>query len=103
MCISADIMVTVVHYSCIVDFCCCSAILFFLILLLFSSSQMTSSAIKFKCKSWIDTFGQRSAKAGGSLITASFASSIVDLTLYGSIFGVAIAGFMIWVSNYMGE
>lgn len=42
--------------------------------------QMTSTGIKFKCKSWIDTFGQRSAKAGGSLITNAFASNIVDLT-----------------------
>lgn len=42
--------------------------------------QNTSSAIKFKCKSWIDTFGQRSAKATGSLVTNAFASSIVDLT-----------------------
>lgn len=42
--------------------------------------QMTSTNIKFKCKSWIDTFGQRSAKAGGSLITNAFASSIVQLT-----------------------
>jgi AAA family ATP:ADP antiporter len=64
---------------------------------------MTSSAIKFKCKSWIDTFGQRSAKAGGSLITNAFASSMVELTMYGSMFGAAIAGFMIWVSYYMGE
>jgi AAA family ATP:ADP antiporter len=30
--------------------------------------QMTSTSIKFKCKSWIDTFGQRSSKAGGSLM-----------------------------------
>jgi hypothetical protein len=42
--------------------------------------KRTSTAIKFKCKSWIDTFGQRSAKAGGSLITNQFATSIVDLT-----------------------
>jgi AAA family ATP:ADP antiporter len=65
--------------------------------------QMTNTAIKFKCKSWIDTFGQRSAKAGGSLITNAFASSIVDLTLYGSLFGVAISVLMIWVSDFMGK
>lgn len=41
--------------------------------------QMTSTQIKFKCKSWIDTFGQRSSKAGGSLVTNAFATSIVDL------------------------
>jgi AAA family ATP:ADP antiporter len=42
--------------------------------------QMTSTNIKFKCKSWIDTFGQRSSKAAGSLITNQFATSIVELT-----------------------
>lgn len=65
--------------------------------------QMTSTTIKFKCKSWIDTFGQRSAKAGGSLITNAFASSIADLTLYGSLFGVAISVLMIWISDWMGK
>ena len=44
--------------------------------------QMTSTQIKFKCKSWIDTFGQRSAKAGGSLVTNAFATSLVDLNKY---------------------
>eukprot|EP01038_Epipyxis_sp_PR26KG_P011015 gene11015-14794_t len=65
--------------------------------------QMTSTGIKFKCKSWIDTFGQRSSKAGGSLITNAFASSIVDLVNYGSIVGVAISVLLIWVSNFMGK
>jgi AAA family ATP:ADP antiporter len=41
--------------------------------------QMTGSNVKFKCKSWIDTFGQRGSKAGGSLITNAFATSIADL------------------------
>ena len=41
--------------------------------------QNTSTQIKFKCKSWIDTFGQRGAKAGGSFITNAFATSLVDL------------------------
>ncbi len=44
--------------------------------------QMTSTSIKFKCKSWIDTFGQRSAKATGSLVTNAFASSMIDLVKY---------------------
>jgi len=41
--------------------------------------QMTSTAIKFKCKSWIDTFGQRSSKAAGSIITNAFADSLAGL------------------------
>ena len=64
--------------------------------------QATSSSIKFKCKSWIDTFGQRSAKALGSLITNAFASSLVDLNNYGTLVGVVLASFLIWVSKEMG-
>jgi AAA family ATP:ADP antiporter len=44
--------------------------------------QMTSTAIKFKCKSWIDTMGQRGAKATGSLLTNAFANSLADLIRY---------------------
>lgn len=65
--------------------------------------QATSTSIKFKCKSWIDTFGQRSAKAGGSLITNAFATSIVDLTNYGSLVGVVCSVFLVWVSREMGR
>eukprot|EP00981_Chlorochromonas_danica_P008342 scaffold2135_cov154-Ochromonas_danica.AAC.3 len=65
--------------------------------------QMTSTSIKFKCKSWIDTFGQRSAKAAGSLVTNAFATSVVDLTNYGSVVGVVGSIFLIWVSKEMGK
>ena len=65
--------------------------------------QMTSTSIKFKCKSWIDTFGQRSSKAGGSLITNAFATSMVDLVNYGSLVGVLSGAFLIWVSTWMGK
>ena len=64
--------------------------------------QATSNNIKFKCKSWIDTFGQRSAKASGSLITNAFASSLYDLNNYGTLVGVVLAAFLIWVSKEMG-
>ena len=65
--------------------------------------QATSTTIKFKCKSWIDTFGQRSAKAGGSLITNQFATSMIDLVNYGSVVGVLSGAFLIYVSNWMGK
>jgi len=65
--------------------------------------QMTSTSIKFKCKSWIDTFGQRSAKAGGSLVTNAFAASMPDLIAYGSFVGVIGSVGLIWVSYYMGQ
>lgn len=44
--------------------------------------QVTSTTIKFKCKSWIDTFGQRSSKAAGSLVTNAFATSLPQLVKY---------------------
>mmetsp|Transcript_14564 Transcript_14564/g.24200 ORF Transcript_14564/g.24200 Transcript_14564/m.24200 type:complete len:584 (+) Transcript_14564:132-1883(+) len=65
--------------------------------------QATASNVKFKCKSWIDTFGQRGSKAAGSIITNAFASSMADLVNYGSLVGIIIAAFMIWVSDYMGK
>lgn len=65
--------------------------------------QATSSSIKFKCKSWIDTFGQRSAKAGGSLVTNAFATSLSDLNNYGTMIGVVLSVFLIWVSKEMGS
>jgi AAA family ATP:ADP antiporter len=65
--------------------------------------QRTSSAIKFKCKSWIDTFGQRSAKATGSLITNQFATSIMDLTNYGSAAGLLILVWLLYISDWMGK
>ncbi len=65
--------------------------------------QATSSAIKFKCKSWIDTFGQRSAKALGSLITNACASDIVDLNNYGYLVGAFMSGALVFISKNMGE
>merc|ERR1719231_1932816 len=51
--------------------------------------QPTSDVVKFKAKSWIDVFGQRSAKALGSVVTIQFSDSAADLLNYGM--GVAIA------------
>lgn len=65
--------------------------------------QVTSSAVKFKCKSWIDTFGQRGSKAAGSIITNAFADSLVQLINYGTLVGVVIGGFTLWIADYMGK
>jgi AAA family ATP:ADP antiporter len=65
--------------------------------------QVTSNNIKAKCKSWIDTFGQRSAKATGSIITNAFATDIVLLTNWGSGVGIVMSAFLIWVSDWMGR
>ena len=54
--------------------------------------QPTTDAIKTKCKSWIDTFGQRGCKTVGSLLIIVFAGDVnklVDLsTFVGAILGV---------------
>eukprot|EP00607_Mallomonas_marina_P008356 CAMPEP_0182424498 /NCGR_PEP_ID=MMETSP1167-20130531/10710_1 /TAXON_ID=2988 /ORGANISM="Mallomonas Sp, Strain CCMP3275" /LENGTH=368 /DNA_ID=CAMNT_0024604357 /DNA_START=672 /DNA_END=1778 /DNA_ORIENTATION=+ len=65
--------------------------------------QVTSSSIKFKCKSWIETFGQRGSKAAGSVITNAFANSLIDLANYGSFAGVCISISLIAISKYMGR
>ena len=63
----------------------------------------TSSSIKSKCKSWIETFGQRSSKAAGSIVTNAFATSLIDLVNYGSFVGIGMSVFLIWVSQWMGK
>jgi AAA family ATP:ADP antiporter len=65
--------------------------------------QATSTDIKFKCKSWIDTFGQRSAKAAGSLVTNACAESMADLINYGTVVGIFMSTFLVWVAQYMGR
>ncbi len=64
--------------------------------------QATSTSVKFKCKSWIDTFGQRSAKALGSVITNACASDIVDLNNYGYAVGTVMSAALLWISKEMG-
>mmetsp|Transcript_15323 Transcript_15323/g.23073 ORF Transcript_15323/g.23073 Transcript_15323/m.23073 type:complete len:537 (+) Transcript_15323:111-1721(+) len=65
--------------------------------------QVTSTNVKFKCKSWIDTMGQRGCKAAGSLITNAFANSLGDLLTYGNGVGLIINLFLLVVSKYMGR
>lgn len=65
--------------------------------------QVTSSSVKFKCKSWIDTMGQRGCKAAGSIITNAFANSMADLLAYGNGVGLLINIFLLFVSRFMGK
>lgn len=65
--------------------------------------QVTSNSVKFKCKSWIDTMGQRGCKAAGSVITYTFANSLGSLLLYGNGVGLVINLFLFVVSRYMGR
>jgi hypothetical protein len=69
----------------------------------FVDLQMTSSSVQYKCRSWIETFGQRGCKALGSVITGSLAGSTADLVNYGSVVGVTMAVFLIWCSTQVGR
>lgn len=65
--------------------------------------QVTSSDVRYKAKSWIDTFGARGSKAVGSIVTASFSSSASNLVSHGSLVGMAVAMFLIWNARFMGR
>lgn len=65
--------------------------------------QPTSSAVKYKAKSWIDIFGARGSKALGSVVTNAFSDSAANLVANGSLVGMAVASFLIWNATYMGR
>uniref|UniRef100_A0A7S3NPK7 ADP,ATP carrier protein n=1 Tax=Aureoumbra lagunensis TaxID=44058 RepID=A0A7S3NPK7_9STRA len=64
--------------------------------------QPTSSAVKFKAKSWIDVFGARGSKALGSVVTNAFSDSAADLLTYGSFVAMGVSSFLIYVAYWMG-
>lgn len=65
--------------------------------------QPTSSAVRYKAKSWIDIFGARGSKALGSVVTNAFSDSATNLVQNGSLVGMAVASFLIWNARYMGR
>lgn len=65
--------------------------------------QPTSSAVKYKAKSWIDIFGARGSKALGSVVTNAFSDSAHNLIQNGSLVGMAVASFLIWNARFMGR
>lgn len=65
--------------------------------------QPTSSAVKYKAKSWIDIFGARGSKAMGSVVTNAFSDSASNLVANGSLVGMAVASFLIWNARFMGN
>ena len=64
--------------------------------------QPTSAAVKYKCKSWIDGFGARGAKAAGSIITDSFSGSVAALVTFGSLAAGSVSLFLVWVAHWIG-
>lgn len=65
--------------------------------------QPTSSAVRYKAKSWIDIFGARGSKALGSIVTNAFSHSASELVANGSLVGIAVASFLIWNARFMGK
>lgn len=65
--------------------------------------QPTSSAVRYKAKSWIDIFGARGSKALGSLVTNFFSDSAANLIANGSFIGMGVASFLIWNARFMGK
>ena len=65
--------------------------------------QPTSSAVRYKAKSWIDIFGARGSKAMGSVVTNAFSDSAANLVQNGSLVGMMVASFLIWNARFMGR
>jgi len=64
----------------------------------------TSKDAKFKAKGWIDMFGGRTAKAGGSVITDRLKHSAEELMAQGTMISLAIIG-LLWIpaALYVGN
>jgi len=63
----------------------------------------TSKDVKFKAKGWIDTFGNRTTKAGGSGVNAVFAKSLEQLLVFGTVISLGIVGAWIVVAMLLGK
>lgn len=63
----------------------------------------TTKDIKYKAKGWIESFGGRSSKGTGALVTDYFASNPASLLLYGSILSLGIVGAWLLVANWLGH
>ena len=63
----------------------------------------TSKDIRYKSKSWIDSFGQRSAKGIGSSITASFANNVPALLSIGTFISLTILLVWLFFANNVGK
>jgi len=63
----------------------------------------TAKDIKFKAKSWIDTFGNRLAKVGGATVTNFFSGDMAALLKYGTIISLAVISFWLAVAVAVGN
>ncbi len=63
----------------------------------------TSKDVKFKAKSWIDAFGNRTTKGVGSGVTASFSHSLAQLMFFGTIVSLGVVAAWVFVAIYVGN
>jgi ATP:ADP antiporter, AAA family len=63
----------------------------------------TSKDVRFKAKTWIESFGGRSSKGIGSGVTASFANNLPALLAFGTIISLGIVGVWLVVANMLGK
>lgn len=63
----------------------------------------TTNNIRFKAKGWIESFGGRTAKAGGSIINAAFAKNLQDLLIFGTLVSLGVIGGWIIAANLLGK
>jgi ATP:ADP antiporter, AAA family len=63
----------------------------------------TSKDVKFKAKSWIDSFGNRSTKAIGASINTALKSSLPTLITFGTVVSLGIIGVWLVVAAFVGN
>jgi len=63
----------------------------------------TTKDIRFKAKGWIESFGGRTAKAGGSVINAAFSKHLPELLLFGTLISLGVVGGWIIAANLLGK
>jgi AAA family ATP:ADP antiporter len=62
-----------------------------------------SKDVKFKAKGWIDGFGARLAKAGGSGVNDFFSANLAALMSYGAFISLGVIGFWVIVAFLLGS
>jgi ATP:ADP antiporter, AAA family len=63
----------------------------------------TSKDVKFKAKGWIESFGGRSAKGTGSVVTAGFAHNLPALLFAGTVISLGVVGVWLLVASVLGK
>ncbi len=63
----------------------------------------TSKEARYKAKGWIEMFGARTAKMGGSQVTNAFKQDVQTLLIFGTVFSLGIIAFWLFAAWYVGK